>query len=268
MHKRFLIGLLTLCFSTGVVSGCGANDNKNQSSTPQQSSPDPLKPGEWDLYDVDISHIKSDKIIAFTLDDGPHGKTRDLIRIFQTFNQENPDFEAHATLFNLGQNISPAYKMVLQSAVEVGFEMGNHTYTHANLTAISDEEYNKEINRTDILLKEIDGKDRHLIRPPGGNYNDHVLSLAPAPMVYWSNGLDTIDWQSQITENDIYSCVMNNLRPGGIVLMHQQYDKTIATVERLLPALMRKGFQVVTVSELAKYYGFELFQGVLYDEFK
>ena len=156
--------------------------------------------------------------------------------------------------------------MVLQSAHEVGFEMGNHTYTHANLTSISDEDIAKEIDRTDILLKEIDGKDRHLIRPPGGNYNEHTLSLAPAPMIFWSNGLDTIDWQQQITEDNIYSSVINNLQPGGIVLMHQKYEKTINAVKRLLPALMRKGYQVVSVSELAKYYGFELFAGQIYSE--
>lgn len=61
--------------------------------------------------------------------------------------------------------------------------------------------------------------------------------------------------------------VMTNVLDGGIVLMHQGYDKTVAAVKRLLPDLKAIGFQVVSVSELIKYYDVKAETGKLYDSF-
>ena len=85
--------------------------------------------------------------------------------------------------------------------------------------------------------------------------------------INWTASLDVSDWQESVTENDIYNTVSSNLLDGGIVLMHQGYDKSTNAVKRLLPDLKARGFQVVSVSELIKYYDAKAEIGKLYDCF-
>lgn len=269
--------LLSLAFALGACAPDKTSD-KNQPPDPpsgQQTSPPdgqptdpPEKPQEtptglWDTADIDISHIRSKRLIAFTFDDGPKTETAALLDVFAQFNEDNPDWQAHATLFTLGGNVNDSNKQLLQRAVNEGMELGNHSFSHPNLTTLNDEEILEETGSTDKLLEEIDGKEKHLLRPPGGHYDDHLLSLIGVPLINWTGSLDTSDW-SGVSENDIYNKVSSNLIDGGVVLMHQGYVNTVNAVKRLLPDLKERGFQVVSVSELAKAYGIDLYAGKAY----
>lgn len=247
----------------GGLSGASSPEGETSSSDATSSAPVSEDRTLWNTDDADISHIRSERLIAFTFDDGPKEETEALLDVFADFNRKNPDMQAHATLFMLGGNITPADVPLLKEAHENGFEMGNHSFTHTNFQTISDEQILEELAKTDALLQEIDGKEKHLIRPPGGHYDERVLSLGDAPFVNWTQALDTSDW-SDPGENDIYNKVLSNLADGGIVLMHQGYADTVNAVKRLLPDLKQRGFQVVSVSELAKAYGLELHSGNCY----
>ena len=149
----------------------------------------------------------------------------------------------------------------------MNFELGNHTFSHTDLTTLSDEKAKEELQKTDDVLKSFDGKAVHLVRPAGGHADRRILALYPAVFINWTASLDVSDWQESVTENDIYNTVSSNLLDGGIVLMHQGYDKSTSAVKRLLPDLKARGFQVVSVSELIKYYDAKAEIGKLYDCF-
>ena len=120
---------------------------------------------------------------------------------------------------------------------------------------------------TDDILKTLDGKSVHLVRPAGGHADSRVLSLYKTTFINWTLTLDTKDYDPSTTENDVYNTVMANVLDGGIVLMHQGYDKSVSAVKRLLPDLKSLGFQVVSVSELIKFYNVKAEIGKLYNSF-
>lgn len=265
MKKRypFLLALLfVLLFALGA---CTPPSPSPVTPTPPDDITNEPVPSEglWNTDDVDISHIRSERLIAFTFDDGPVAETEALLKVFEEYNKANPDFIAHATLFIMGDKVKESDKAVLQRAFDGGMELGNHSFSHANLTTLTEENILEEIDRTDSILKEIDGKERHLFRPPGGHSDERVLALAKAPFINWTGDLDTSDWTG-VSENEIYNKITTNILDGGIVLMHQGYPETVKAVERLLPDLKERGFQVVSVSELAKAYEIKMYTGQVY----
>lgn len=272
--KNFLKILFVLALSASLLpsAACtGGGNDTQQSGNGQSSSAGSGQIAEkdlWDVSSVDLSHVNpSARLIAFTFDDGPTSKTDALLDVFEDFNAKNPAHEAHATLFTVGSFLTDENSDALTRAVSMKFELGNHTYTHTELTTLSDGQIIDELKRTDDALKAFDGKAVHLVRPAGGHADNRVLSLYRSTFINWTDDLDTRDWDASTTENDVYNTVSKNLVDGGIVLMHQGYDKTINAVKRLLPDLKARGFQVVSVSELIKYYGAKAEIGKLYNDF-
>lgn len=272
--KNFLKILLALTLSAAFLFAfaCTKGDNGTQNSGNNQSSSSSSGQTEpqdfWDVSSVNVSHINPKaRLIAFTFDDGPTAKTDALLSVFEDFNAKNTDFTAHATLFTVGSFITDENSAVLTRAVSMNFELGNHTYTHTNLTTLSTEKIIDELKRTDEALKTFDGKAVHLVRPAGGHADNRVLSCYRSTFINWTADLDTRDWDTSSTENDVYNALSKNLTDGGIVLMHQGYDKTVNAVKRLLPELKARGFQVVSVSELIKHYKAEALIGKLYNDF-
>jgi len=128
-----------------------------------------------------------------------------------------------------------------------GSEIGNHTYSHHNLSSLSASEIRSEIARTDQLIFNLTGEYPALIRPPEGSYNSTVLNTVDRPLVLWS--IDTRDWKTRSASSTITS-VLNNVKDGDIILMHSLYPSTAAACETIIPELIARGYQIVTVSEL------------------
>lgn len=216
----------------------------------------------WDVSDIDESHIDSTrKLIAFTFDDSPAKNMENLLAVFALFNEQNPDCPAFATFFCNGIRIRENALPLLQTAYAMGMELGNHTQAHLDLTKLSDEQISSEIEQTDRLLARIDGKPVHLLRPPYGNVNEQVKSQSRAPVIHWT--IDTLDWRGD-DEEDIYERVWQGRFSGAIVLMHSGYPYTVSALKRLLPDLKADGYQVVSVSAMAKVHRCDLKTGNVY----
>ncbi len=226
-------------------------------------TPDIFKnPDVWDTEDIDISHIQTNrKLIAFTFDDAPSAHSESLVAIFASFNERNPDCKASATVFYNGKRIDSNNKHLLHTAYTLGFELGNHSYSHFNLTTLSSEQLTLEVERTDKLLQEIDGKPLHLFRAPYGKTNELVKQTIQTPLIDWT--IDTLDWTKKSAE-EIYQSVFSNLFDGAIVLMHDGYENTLSAVKNLLPDLKAAGYQVVSVSVLAKMHNCAMKKGNVY----
>lgn len=201
-------------------------------------------------YDYD----KSKKSVALTFDDGPNGeKTMDLLKILE----EN---KAHATFFMVGNRMN-SFKSTVASVYNSGNEVGSHTYAHKNLKKMTLEEAIESENATDETFKEITGGEINLIRPPYGSVNDEVKNGLDKVFVNWS--VDTEDWKNKDPEI-IKEIILNNIKDGDIILFHDLYQTSVDAVRDILPILYQEGYQVMSVSELAKIKNRELEKNSLY----
>lgn len=187
-------------------------------------------------------------MVALTFDDGPNPEYTS--RVLKTL-EEN---YSHATFFVVGTN-AEKYPEMLQSIATSGNEIGNHTYSHANLTDIDSADVEEEIDKVNRAVKRATGEIATVIRPPYGAYNDAVLEQLQQPVVLWD--LDTEDWDSRNAQT-IVDNILANVEDGDIILMHDIYESTAEAVELLLPRLKEMGYQVVSVGEMAEYKGKEL----------
>lgn len=188
-----------------------------------------------------FDYVKNKKTIALTFDDGPNqDKTLTLIKLLN----EN---KMHATFFMVGNRMVNAPD-VLKEVLKNGNEIGSHSYHHKNLTRLKKEELLEEENKTNTIYKSITGEDLKLLRPPYGNVNQEMKENLNYVFINWN--LDTEDWRYR-DEKHVYDSVIEKVEDGDIILMHDLYDSTIEAVRKLLPELYVRGFQVVSVSELA-----------------
>ncbi len=197
------------------------------------------------------------KMVALTFDDGPGIYTESIIKCLRKYGM-------HATFFVVGSNAS-RYKDVILDEYEAGCEIGNHTWAHSNLAAIGTSAAKSTVAKTNKLIKSITGEAPVLLRPPYGSTSSSVKSAIKMPEIMWS--IDTLDWKTRNTQKTI-SSVMNNVKDGSIVLMHDIHQPTMKAALSIIPKLVSKGYQLVTVSELAKYKGVTLKNGNTYGSIK
>jgi peptidoglycan/xylan/chitin deacetylase (PgdA/CDA1 family) len=237
-------------------------ESSSESESIIDSTPLPEDTEIWDVTDVDLSKIDTTKkLISFTFDDSPSSTIENIFAVFADFNEKNPDCPASATVFFNGLYVNANTLHHVHTAHILGFELGNHTFSHFDLTTLSEEVLSEEIDKTDDVLFSVDGQRRHLLRAPYGRLNDFIKERAPAPLIDWT--IDTVDW-SGVTEESIYNAVANNLFDGAIVLMHDGYANTVSALKKLLPHLKEAGYQVVSVSQLAKAHNCVLKKGRVY----
>jgi len=204
------------------------------------------------------NYLSSKKTVALTYDDGPSGeKTEKILEILN-------NNKARATFFMVGNKMLSDKDTVL-NVYKSGNEIGSHTYAHGNLTRQTKEEREAALLKTDEVYKSITGADLKLLRPPYGAYKKEMLNELNYSIVLWN--IDTEDWRYKGSDR-IVDVVLDNLSDGSIILMHDSYDRTIEATEKLLPILYAKGYQVVSVSELAKLKGVNLENNTAYRRFK
>ena len=193
-----------------------------------------------DAFEDDNENTENKKYIAFTFDDGPSKYTKELLKTLELN-------KSSATFFMLGNRMKYSEDIV-KEIYNSSSEVASHTYSHKNLNKISDKEVLNEINSPVILFKEITGGEIKYLRPPYGNYNETVKSTN-YPIVLWN--IDPKDWLVK-DSNQVYNSVLKHVCDGCIVLMHDIYPTTIEAVKMLIPKLNSMGYEVVSISNLAK----------------
>lgn len=188
------------------------------------------------------------KKIALTFDDGPHPRyTPKILSILK-------EYGITATFFVVGQN-AVNYPEAMRLLAESGCEIGNHTYTHRNLSSLKGEEIAEEIGKCRKVLFDKYSVETTLLRPPEGMYSETVLSESRAEeyeIILWN--IDTRDW-AHTPSAKIAEKVLGKVRGGDIILMHDYVsgeNQTIGALRLIIPELLERGFEFVTVSELLK----------------
>ncbi len=196
-------------------------------------------------------------MVALTFDDGPMASVGN--RIMDCLAQ----YGGKATFYVVG-NRCPGYAAEMQRMAAEGHEIGNHTYEHKYLHKLGAEQIQYQVNKGSEAIQAVCGVVPATVRLPGGNKNATVLANVNAPMIMWS--IDTLDWKTKNTQSTVDK-VLGSVRDGDIVLMHELYSQTGDAALQIIPALVERGYQLVTVSEMAQYRG-GLENGKLYYSFR
>ncbi len=210
-----------------------------------------------DLSDVICDEIDPDKpMVALTFDDGPSVHTPRLLNIFKKHGGKG-------TFFVVG-NLLDKNKFVAKRIVDEGHEIASHAWSHTDLSTLSLEKARAEISKTHQKIFDITGAEPKLIRPPYGAYNDVVKYSAytcKEAVVTWS--VDTLDWKTR-NAKAVYDSVMGSVYDGAIILCHDLHGTTVDAMEKVIPDLIEKGYQLVTVSQLLMMKKGEIVAGSTY----
>jgi len=183
-------------------------------------------------------------MVALTFDDGPHSEnTPRLLSYLKMYN-------AKATFFVVGNRVK-GREAILQQMIADGCEIGNHTYGHENLHKTNHAKTIQTINSTNDIIQAACGVRPTLLRPPGGAVDKVTLGTIGSlgmSSIMWS--IDTKDWKTRNVQSNINS-VLNNVQDGDIILMHDIHSTTVDSCGIIIPELINRGYQLVTVSELA-----------------
>lgn len=192
-------------------------------------------------------------IIALSFDDGPSIYTPDVLKMLA----ENG---ASATFFMVGYNID-RYGNTVKLVHQSGCEVGNHSVNHPNLNTLTKEKIQAELDGNLKKINRLIGDGKRIIRPPYGNANDTVKSVAGAPLIYWTD--DTRDWDSRNAQS-VLKEVQGSARDGYIILMHDIYQSSYEGACLVVPWLIKQGYQVCSVSEMFEARGVALTDGVMH----
>ena len=178
--------------------------------------------------------------VALTFDDGPHRiYTKNLLDGLR-------ERGVKATFFVVGENIPGNEDLIRQMEAD-GHLIGNHTYDHADISKLSDEENCRELQKTSDLVKEITGYGTAYVRPPFGNWKDTMDCRVTMISVKWT--IDTLDWKSKnVTE--IIGKVMQQISDHDIILMHDYYETSVEAALQIVDRLQEEGYEFVTVEDL------------------
>ena len=217
---------------------------------------DPAFDEKMSEYGIDthVEPVVPEKVIALTFDDGPY--TPVTMRILDALEP----YGAHATFFVVGNRVGN-YKECVIRATNMGCEIGDHTWSHQTLTKLSADGVQSQIGDCASTVYNLTGIYPHVMRPVGGSYNTTVSNNVGMPMIIWS--IDTNDWKYKDSQHVINE-VLNYVKDGDIVLMHDLYESTATAVETIVPALIEAGYTLVTVSELAEYKKVQMENGKAY----
>jgi peptidoglycan/xylan/chitin deacetylase (PgdA/CDA1 family) len=193
--------------------------------------------------------------IGLTFDDGPSSEWTpailDLLRAH----------DARATFFILGASVAGREEILRRTAAE-GHELGNHLFTHSDPATLADEDLRTELEQTSILLERVVGSVPELFRPPYAETDFRVAKVARRAGFAHTvlRSVDPADWETDDADL-IAERVLSGAGRGSIVCLHDALppeplkgsptrQPTVDALARVVPELGRRGYRLVTVSEL------------------
>ncbi|WP_275463948.1 polysaccharide deacetylase family protein [Streptomyces noursei] len=243
-RRSSVLGLLTAASLALALSGCASYDvttpaDARADAAASDTKAQDAKAGAGDGA-VDCSKAKC---VALTFDAGPSENTNRLLDILK----EN---KAHATFFMLGKNHIAERPAEVKRIDAEGHELANHTWSHKILTEIKPDEAKRELSRVQEDVRKITGKTPTLMRPPQGRTDEEVSKISKElglAQVLWS--VTAKDYQT--TDSDLITKrVLDQTKRDGIILLHDIYKGTVPAVPGILKELKKRGYTVVTVSQL------------------
>ncbi|HHU19952.1 MAG TPA: polysaccharide deacetylase family protein [Bacilli bacterium] len=188
-----------------------------------------------------ITDEAESKVALVTIDDAPD---KYALEMAQTLKEHN----VPAIFFVNGHFIQTEEKQqILREIYEMGFSIGNHTYSHPNLAEITEDEQRKEIVELNDLIEEIIGERPSFFRAPFGVNPDFTKEIVEAEGMVLMNWTYGYDWESAYMEAEALADIMVNtefLRDGANLLMHDR-EWTSQALADIVTGLRDKGYEFV-----------------------
>lgn len=184
--------------------------------------------------------VERDVEIAFTFDDGPHPVWTE--KLLDGLKERG----IRATFFVIGQS-AEEHPELIQRMLEEGNQVGNHTYSHVQLTACDTEKAMKEIKKTQEVIYQAAGFQPRYIRPPFGSWSETLQEEICLETVLWD--VDPYDWKVQNTDR-IVNEILNQTKDGSIILLHDVYETSVEAALKAADIFMERGYRFCTVDEI------------------
>ncbi|MEU8916503.1 polysaccharide deacetylase family protein [Streptomyces nigrescens] len=253
-RRTSIAGLLTAASLALALSGCATYDvtapadaradapaaEVTKKDAALAAGEDAKAPRDAAGDDIDCREAKC---VALTFDAGPSENTNRLLDILKKE-------KVRASFFMLGKNHVEKRPAEVKRIDAEGHELANHTWSHQILTDISPDAAKREMSRLQEAVRKITGKTPRLMRPPQGRTDEGVSEISKdlgLAQVLWS--VTAKDYQT----NDsalITKRVLEQTERDGIILLHDIYRGTVPAVPGILKELKKRGYTIVTVSQL------------------
>ena len=199
-------------------------------------------------YDAYYAENTDQKVIYLTFDAGfENGNTPAILDALKKHN-------VPATFFVVGNFLSDNPDLI-KRMVEEGHIVGNHTYTHPDMSKISTmESFSKEIQDVEKLYQEITGKEMiKFYRPPQGKYSEENLKMAKElgyKTFFWS--LAYVDWyqDKQPTKEEAFDKLLGRIHPGAVVLLHNTSSTNGQILDELLTKWEEMGYTFKSLDQM------------------
>ena len=192
------------------------------------------------------------KVVALTFDacstDGPSKYDERITQVLLAMN-------APATLFLGGKWMEEWPEQTRYLASIPQFELGNHTFLHPHMTTVSDQRVREELQWTQEIMYTLTGRQATLFRAPYGEVDERITRLAAeAGMTTIQYDLASGDPDMNITKNRLVEYVTTVAKNGSIIVMHINGRgwQTADALPRIIKRLRKRGFKLVTISELMR----------------
>jgi poly-beta-1,6 N-acetyl-D-glucosamine synthase len=247
-----LSALLLHGFASSEVGHASTQSNDRSGEVPAMATAGPV----LDLSGTSVRSVSVPRqTVALTFDDGPDGRwTPAILAVLARYH-------VPATFFVIGSH-AVNHGGLLRREVGAGDQVGNHTFTHVDLTYEPQWRVRLELRLTQAAIAAATGRHTILVRPP---YSSEPSAAGADTVAAWQriahqgylvtvSTLDTEDWRPTTTVDDIVARATPEGTSGAVVLMHDgggNRAKTVTALERLIPALQARGDRFVTIGGLA-----------------
>ena len=199
------------------------------------------------VYSVDTQN----KQVAISFDAAwGADKTDEILEILKEYN-------VSATFFLVGFWVDE-YEEEVKKISDAGIEVGTHSESHPDMAKLDAETIKTELTTSIEKIEKITNKKVELFRAPFGSYNNTLLEQAENMgliTIQWD--VDTLDWKG-LSAQDMCSRVLDKVKNGSIILMHNNSDNILDGLRMILDRLTMQGYEITSVGELVYKDNFEI----------
>lgn len=194
-----------------------------------------------EVYSIVPIDDANPKVALLTIDDAPDEHALEMAKTLEKL-------DAPAIFFVNGHFITtPEKEKIVKEIYDMGFEIGNHTYSHPDLTTLSPDEQREEILSVNDQVEEITGERPKFFRAPFGQNTDTSREIAKDEKMVLMNWTYGYDWNEEYMNKEGIADIMVNapeLGNGANLLMHDR-EWTNAALEDIVKGLRDKGYETV-----------------------
>lgn len=217
---------------------------EEQTAEPAEKTEEEAVPGykvNSGTYALEPLAEENPKVVLLTIDDAPDKHAVEMARTLKAL-------DAPAIFFVNGHFIdSPEKEQELKEIYDMGFTIGNHTYSHSDLSTLTPEEQKNEIVRVNDQVEKITGERPKFFRAPFGKNTDTSTEIVKEEHMVQMNWTYGYDWEKNYMTKDAIADIMVNtesLRDGANLLMHDR-QWTSEGLEQIVQGLRDKGYETL-----------------------